>query len=438
MTEEAHEIDAFLPRDPRAKPKPAQIVYDQSIRGSPVRILLGIAAFFAAYHLVRLGDFNFTLADMALCLALGIATWRGELNLNPFAAFTPLWYAALAMMLGGIFLGSIVNGDVSRWLVIALQYMVAFLMLPAILTSESQGFLRRLIIVFLLGVTVIQILGGLAWLMFDRSQLVGIFGPEFIAGNGRVASFAGESNWNGAMIAFALPMLIYGVAQRLVPMLAAVVIALLLCWGLILAASFTGVAAAFISSSIMLSMAGRRAIGAAIGFAAVASALVASGIVPMPQVFQDRVGGAISSGDMEQAGTYTERAELIEEAWGYVEDYGIVGMGADQFREHSPTQQPVHNLYMLMWTEGGIFALVGLLMLHAMMIIMALGQFNRSRPEALMALAIIAVFSIYTMASPHMFHRMWAMPLMLVLGQMFAKSASYPNGGLNTPKITVR
>src|SRR3546814_14727504 len=66
---------------------------------------------------------------------------------------------------------------------------------------------------------------------------------------------------------------------------------------------------------------------------------------------------------MSQAGTFTGRMDLILEAWEIVEDTMFVGIGVDQYRVVSPTQVPVHNMYLLLWAEGGLLALLGWMLL---------------------------------------------------------------------------
>src|SRR3546814_3333097 len=45
------------------------------------------------------------------------------------------------------------------------------------------------------------------------------------------------------------------------------------------------------------------------------------------------------------------------------EDTMFVGIGVDQYRVVSPTQVPVHNMYLLLWAEGGLLALLGWMLL---------------------------------------------------------------------------
>src|SRR3546814_14522839 len=88
------------------------------------------------------------------------------------------------------------------------------------------------------------------------------------------------------------------------------------------------------------------------------SDLLASG-APLPKAFQERVGNAVESGDINQAGTFLNRSQLMEEAWGFAEDYTVIGMGVDRYRELSAYDNPVHNLFLLIWNEGGAIAFCG-------------------------------------------------------------------------------
>src|SRR3546814_9084872 len=76
-------------------------------RGPPAMAIpfLVFGAFFAGYQLLRIGDINFTIADLMFALAFAICLARGQLTAIPFGQITPLWYFGLAMMIGGMFIG---------------------------------------------------------------------------------------------------------------------------------------------------------------------------------------------------------------------------------------------------------------------------------------------------------------------------------------------
>jgi O-antigen ligase len=147
---------------------------------------------------------------------------------------------------------------------------------------------------------------------------------------------------------------------------------------------------------------------------------IASG-APIPQTFEKRVAAAIKSGDVNQAGTFANRAELIAEAWDATADNIFYGMGADKYREFSAHGQPVHNLLLLIWNEGGAPAYVGLMLLLSLLVIFALAGLRERREDAAMALAVVCVFLIYTMSIPHMYSRFWVLPPILALSTIYAR-----------------
>jgi O-antigen ligase len=392
-----------------------------------VRALLLAAAFFSAYQLIRVSAQNITLSDVALLTAFVLLAARGAVTGTPFGLFTPMWFGAVGLMLGGLFLSSLLYGDLFRWMIIAVQYMVAYLLLPMVIMSQPRGFIKRLLVAFVVGVAALEASGILASFVMSSNDATDLFGTGFLAGNGRMGSFVGEANWNGAMIAFAMSLLIYAIHERLVPLLVGVLLAITLLWGLLMSASFTGFTATTLSALVTLAVAGRRyLVRIALPAMLLIGGFAFSGL-PLPTVFEQRVGDALLSGDIQEAGTYTGRVGLIGEAWGMVENTSLLGVGADEFRHYSSDHQPVHDLYLLVWVEGGIVALVGLIAMLAMLVLLALGRTAR-RPETALALSAVTVFLIYTAASPHMFARLWVLPLMLALGTLYGRDDDYPAG----------
>src|SRR3546814_15209615 len=85
-----------------------------------------------------------------------------------------------------------------------------------------------------------------------------MLGGEFLAGNGRRGSFAGESNRNALLVASTLPMVAYAMRTRLLPLVLAVPILVMLLWGLVLSASFTGFIGAIGALAIFFVVGGIR------------------------------------------------------------------------------------------------------------------------------------------------------------------------------------
>ena len=85
------------------------------------RSSLLIAIFLSGWGLLRVGQINLTFSDIFFLLSFILSALRGRLSVTPFRSLTPFWLAGLVMMLGGLFIGSIINGDPLRWVNIALQ-----------------------------------------------------------------------------------------------------------------------------------------------------------------------------------------------------------------------------------------------------------------------------------------------------------------------------
>ncbi|RPF71179.1 O-antigen ligase family protein [Aurantiacibacter spongiae] len=386
--------------------------------------LLCVGCFFACWNLLRLGDINFTLTDFALLSSLVLVTLRGKLRQSPFGPLTVYWIAAVGCLLGGLMLSTLINGDPLRAVNVISQYAVAYLALAFLFMSVPREQARRLPLFFVVGVTLSQIVGILASQLLTFDALPDFFGNGFITGNGRIGAMAGEPNPNGASVAFAMPMLIYCMHRRLIRPLLGVPAFFLLGWGLILSASFTGFSSTCIALVITLALFNWRWLAIAGVAATVAIGLFVASGAPLPATFQERVGNAIETGEIDQAGTFVNRAELIEEAWHLAEHNAIIGMGVDEYRVISAHDNPVHNLYLLIWNEGGALAIGGLAAMLVLLLAMSFGAWPTMRAEGAVAGAVVVVFLIYTVSYPHMYSRQWIAPVMLVLSLIHARAAN--------------
>ena len=122
------------------------------------RLLLAVAAFLFSWHIFRIGDINFTLSDAALFGCLMLLASRRGLNAQPLGALTPPLLLGLVLLLGGMLAGSAANGNPLRWMVIAGQYVFAYMLVPMILFSADRAWLRRCALFFALGVATAQVI----------------------------------------------------------------------------------------------------------------------------------------------------------------------------------------------------------------------------------------------------------------------------------------
>ena len=211
-----------------------------------------ISVFFSGWTLLRVGSINLTFSDVAFLASLVLVAMQGRLNVVPFGPLTPFWVAGLTMMLGGLFVRSIVNGDPMRWANVAIQYIVAYLFIPLLLMQQEERLTRILPVMFVLGTTLSEAIGIASTFVFTFHDTVDLLGDGFITGNNRLGAMAGQPNPNGAVIAFSLPMLVYSVFKGTMPWLGGLACGIILLWGLMLSASFTGFSASVLAMTITL------------------------------------------------------------------------------------------------------------------------------------------------------------------------------------------
>src|SRR3546814_3317819 len=125
--------------------------------------------------------------------------------------------------------------------------------------------------------------------------------------------------------------------------------------------------------------------------AAVVAVLYMSGY-QLPTVFQDRVANALETGNLDDAGTFTDRAKLSSDAWALSEHTIFAGLGVDRFRVWHPSGQPVHNMYLLILTEGGVAALIGWLIIILVLLVLPLPVLARQRSEGALCNSVLFVF----------------------------------------------
>lgn len=388
---------------------------------------IAIGVFLSGYHVLRASSINLTLSDIALIAAAIIFAARGQLATHPFGSLTGFWLLGFTLMVGGLFLSSVVNGNPARGLIVAAQYSAALLLVPFVLASADLRFTKRLPVLFVVGVSISQLIGLIALALFTHADTRDLLGPGFITGNGRIGAMAGEPNPNGALVAFALPMLVYSWQQGLMRKELVLLFAILLTWGLVQSASFTGFVAAAVGVSVALALTGFRYLLVAVSVVLVVVSLFIASDAALPEVFRERVLGAIATGDFSQAGTFTARSDLIAEAWELSQGKLLLGLGADQYRQVSVYGAPVHNLQLLVWTEGGFTAICGLVILLCLLLLLACVGLRNHRAESAMAVAVVVVFLIYTSSIPHMYSRFWTVPVMVALSTIYALRGRPPS-----------
>jgi O-antigen ligase len=123
--------------------------------------------------------------------------------------------------------------------------------------------------------------------------------------------------------------------------------------------------------------------------------------------------------------TFQIRLDTIKKNWGFIEQSPIIGHGLDQttlanyYYPYLRVFYPAHNLFVLLWFGGGIFFLVGaLVMMGSSFHRLLRGRLrHRSRKDPLrdIVLAGCVTILVYSMQGPELVDRWLWLPFILAL-----------------------
>lgn len=384
--------------------------------------------FFLPFNFLRLSFAYFTLADF-LCLAsLFLRLCRGNLPTYALLSGTTYWVFGVLLMVTGFLLSSLLNGDPIRGLIVTFQYMHTFLLLPLVVLGRSweqtialvKALCASVFLMCIFGVYVIHIDG-------QRNT-------AFVSGSGRLQSFVERENEAASVIAMTTPLLLWlWISGAIRPLFALLGLVAML-YGTMLTGSNTGLLtlAAALAAFLAVALSGRSLMGAVALGATTITAMLTVGRDYLPPVFQRRVLGALESGNLDEAGTFSHRFQLMLESIGVARDTILLGLGANQYRVQSFWEQPVHNAYLLLWTEGGLLSLVGLVLALCGGFVTGLAPLMRpgGRVYAAAAICVLGPFILLINAAPHIYGRFWMGPVFcgLAIATCFTRLGHAPRG----------
>jgi hypothetical protein len=370
-----------------------------------------LAVFFSVFPSLRPAEVYFTFSDMLFCVSAVLLLLMGRLRFAPLGPLTVPWMSGFALLGIGLIVSSLLGSAPERLLVVLGQYAFAYILLAYILVRTDESVVDSLIKSFVLGTVFVNAYGlGVYFFGVDETF-------RFVTGSGRLASFMDNPNANANVIALTLPLLLYLWFSRKWPRLFVLVAFAILGYALVATSSVGGLlwGLAGVAVFLVLTINWRVVIGVVICVAVANPLLDRYGPAVLPEAFQERVLSAVESGSMANAGTFSFRMNLIQEALDLVDDHLLIGMGADQYRVESNLNAPVHDAYLLLWAEGGLPALLGWLILPQIIALTALWVFGRPGGRLLGAttLAVVAVFLLAATGNSHMYGRFWVVPLHL-------------------------
>ncbi|WBU52619.1 O-antigen ligase [Paracoccus sp. SCSIO 75233] len=387
-----------------------------------------VTVFLSPINYLRPDFVYVTLSDVFAVATLLVMFVQGRLPLHPFGRAATCWYLSVFLLAFGLLIGSAFNGDIVSGITVTVQYCFSLLIMPALFLRRERAEVMLLLKIYVLSMVVVMIHGA----------YVVEFTPDdfrFVTPNGRLASLVERENGAATLTAVAIMFNFWLFLTREIRFVLFLAFLAPLGWGLLLTGSNTGfflTGLGFVSLALF-SRDLRLIAGVIVGGAGFLMILYNWGEFFLPEIFMKRVFGALESGDLGQAGTFSDRLFLIREALGITKHTLFLGLGADQYRTISAHEAPVHSTYLLLFAEGGFVSLLGHfgLMLSGILVAWPVWFSRETRMYGALTFTTIIMFALVQNGLPHVYARFWVVPWFLALAASLSPEAEAGSGDVN-------
>ena len=357
---------------------------------------------------------NFTASDLLLFLGLLLMILqKKKLNIGPwpYMAESFIWSTGSMLLVFGIVVSSLINGNELNGVILAVQYFYAYFVAVLVVNNASGMQYKSVVKALLFGLMFICV-GGLV------SVYLGVNIPlVYVSQRGRLASFLGNPNALARFVGLCFPIILYccitGFLGKRMQWLFLLVVTLTIMH----TASFGGLATFLFGALVTIVMLpGTRSKLKWIVISILGLCLLIS-MFGVPAIIQDRVLPALMSLNVSEAGSLEERLSIALEATEIIARYPIFGIGGDAYAEKRSLWFTVHNTYLLIWAEGGLFAFLGWMLLHITMFFncLRLVMDRRTRIEGASAMGTFGAFIISNFTSTHAYSLYIVLPLVIAL-----------------------
>lgn len=241
-----------------------------------------------------------------------------------------------------------------------------------------------------------------------------------------------DPNQMTSNIAVAFLFLIYLRSQKLVRLFYFLFCFLTLILGAILASSFSGIIAIVISVLIYYIFLGKALPIFRIVLFSGLFTIVFLNLIGLPEVFQERFLGKIGAGSFDDLGSLGARITLMNKAWELIENNPFIGIGIDNFSNYTGLNNTVHNAFLLSWVEGGIFSIMGIMLL---ILSFPIFFFQSKRLKTLikkpiysLSMSFSVLFAINLASHTHFYGRYWFVPVFLIITLLKLELKKYEKG----------
>jgi hypothetical protein len=378
-------------------------------------VIFSLGIFLSIFQNLRFENVNFTLSDalFTICILWVFVFYKANKLDSRTKLYLTILAASVFLLLVGLALSSIVNGDPNYCLKVGSQYVYSYLLLPitffVIVKNKRQLFYIAKIFIFALNALILL---GFFYGFFDPSMVY--------TGSGRFTSFLENPGVLSKLISLTVPILLWVFLSKKINFIYLILSFVVYFAGLILSSSFAGFISTFLSIFVFL-MLNKKSFNLTLIVSGTFFVLLSISNVeswPFPEVFQKRIIPIVAGySDISDAGSYSLRIELFEEAENQIINSPLIGRGTDQHRGFNK----VHSTPILLWVEGGFLSILGWIGINLLVFMLSLFSLKRQgrNKDGALCLSVFLTFCFVSFTYPHLYSRYWVIPLCITLISAF-------------------
>ncbi len=379
-----------------------------------VETIIKLAVFSSPLLWLRWPDFNLTLSNFlfALLFFVLIIANKGDFRFRNLS-FTneKTYFIGVIVLLIGVCFSSLANNVTMNVLIILVQYFFCLVIIPLTFQSTFYSQAYKLLTVYLLGISIVLIIAVILYYFFPTAPIT----DQLSQGNGRMYSLLENPNTFGKIISTVIPwvLALIVINSKFKNRVFYLLILILCVLGLMTASSFGAIISSLLGISsffILVIIFSKNIVNT--------TKILISILIPLiivfyitsltiPEIFYTRILETDSS-----MGSLEIKKELMIEAIDIISMNFFSGIGFGNHPSVSNFNVNVHNTYLLIFSEGGLIAFLGFILILfgiLMKFIRVIASVKYSKDKILMAgiISSYVAFLVNLFTNTHIYGSVW-------------------------------
>lgn len=372
--------------------------------------------------LFKPSSINFTYSDTLFLISIiFIFIFKNKnINFNVFEdkVSTLIYFFGVLLLFSGFSISSIFYGSNINYTTIILQYFMLLVIIPLTLKNSNIK-LKKSLLIIMLSMTITILFG--VYLYYFTSNISYSIG-------GRMGSLFKNPNTLAKNISLLIPIifiLIYkyymNKAWLFFPVFGL---------GLLLASSFGGIIASFLSLLLVLSFTRQFKTIVKVIIILTISSFFLIGVFGIPEIFEERILSSQNEFELEDAGSFSYKKQLMKNSIKLISENPFIGLGLGNYGNNVSGSSTVHNTYLLIWVEGGLFSIVGLVIIFLSFLMKIIKNYKDQYYFG-STLTVFIIIMLNFLTNVHFYNRYSLITLFLLLTLYTQNDFKYTHGNLS-------